>query len=35
MENNIDACCHCAYCHRELGDEQAALAALLRTFTYD
>ena len=35
MENNIDACCHCAYCHRELGDEQAVLAALLRTFTYD
>ena len=35
VENNIDACCHCAYCHRELGDEQAALAALLRTFTYD
>ena len=35
VENNIDACCHCAYCHRELGHEQAALAALLRTFTYD
>ena len=35
LENNIDACCHCAYCHRELGDEQATLAALLRTFTYD
>ena len=35
MENNIDACCHCAYCHKELGRGQAALAALLRTFTYD
>ena len=35
VENNIDACCHCAYCHRELGHEQAALAALFRTFTYD
>ena len=35
VENNIDACCHCAYCQKELGHEQAALAALLRTFTYD
>ena len=35
VENNIDACCHCAYCHKELGRGQAALAALLRTFTYD
>lgn len=29
------ACCHCAYCQRELGHEQAALEALLRTFAYD
>ncbi len=34
-ENSIDACCHCAYCHQELGHEQAALAALFRTFVYD
>ena len=27
VENNIDACCHCAYCHKELGRGQAALAA--------
>ena len=35
VENNIDACCHCAYCHRELGHDQETLAALLRTFAYD
>lgn len=35
VENNIDACCHCAYCRRELGDSEAALAALFRTFVYD
>ena len=35
VENNIDACCHCSYCHKELGHDQAALAALFRTFTYD
>ena len=35
VENNIDACCHCAYCHRELGGSEAALAALFRTFVYD
>lgn len=35
VENNIDACCHCAYCHKELGHEQAALATLFRSFTYD
>lgn len=23
VENNIDACCHCAYCHKELGHEQS------------
>ena len=35
VENNIDACCHCAYCHKELGHDQAELAALLHTFVYD
>ena len=35
VENEIDACCHCAYCHKELGHDQAALAALFRTFAYD
>lgn len=35
LENNIDACCHCAYCHDVLGQSQQALAALLRSFTYD
>ena len=35
VENNIDACCHCAYCHRELGHGQAALTALFRSFLYD
>lgn len=35
VENNIDACCHCAYCHRELDHGQEELAALFRTFSYD
>ena len=35
VENNIDACCHCAYCREQLGQPDAALAALLRTFAYD
>ena len=35
VENNIDACCHCAYCHKELGHDREALAALLRSFAYD
>lgn len=35
VENNIDACCHCAYCQKELGHEQEALETLLRTFAYD
>lgn len=34
-ENNIDACCHCAYCQNELGRSEKALAALFRTFAYD
>lgn len=35
IENNIDACCHCAYCQEQLGREEEALAALFRTFFYD
>lgn len=35
MENNIDACCHCSYCWEKLGQPEAALAALFRTFAYD
>ena len=35
VENNIDACCHCAYCHEQLGRPDAALTALLRSFAYD
>ena len=35
VENNIDACCHCAYCLHELGQADEALAALFRTFAYD
>ena len=35
VENNIDACCHCALCHKELGHDPEVLAALFRTFTYD
>ena len=35
VENNVDACCHCAYCHEELGQPEAALGALFRTFAYD
>ena len=35
VENNIDACCHCACCHEALGQPEQALAALLRSFAYD
>ena len=35
VENDIDACCHCAYCQEKLGRPEAALAALFRTFSYD
>ncbi len=35
VENEIDACCHCAYCQERLGRPEAALAALFRTFSYD
>lgn len=35
VENKIDACKHCAYCHSEQGDSGAALQVLLRSFLYD
>ena len=35
VENNIDACCHCAYCLEKLGRTEQALRALLRSFAYD
>ena len=35
VENNIDACCHCAYCYERMGRQEKALQALLRSFTYD
>ncbi len=35
VENDIDACCHCAYCQEQLGRSEQALASLLRTFAYD
>nr|WP_325232947.1 glycosyltransferase family 2 protein [uncultured Oscillibacter sp.] len=35
VENNIDACCHCAYCHEQLNQPGEALAALFRSFSYD
>ena len=35
VENNIDACCHCAYCLEKLNRPRQALAALFRAFVYD
>ena len=35
VENNIDACCHCAYCYERLERPGQALQALLRSFAYD
>ena len=35
LENNIDACCHCAYCYEALGHSEDALRALFRSFSYD
>ena len=35
MENNIDACCHCAYCYERMDQPEAAVRALLRSFAYD
>lgn len=35
IENNIDACCHCAYCQYELKKPEKALISLMRSFSYD
>ena len=35
VENNIDACCHCAYCYERLKRPEQAFQALLRSFAYD
>lgn len=35
IENNIDACRHCAYCQYALEHEQDALRSLLHSFVYD
>ncbi len=35
VENNIDACCHCAYCRERMGQSEAVPAALFGTFLYD
>lgn len=35
LENKIDACKHCAYCHYGLEQGDKALMALLRSFSYD
>ena len=35
VENCIDACCLCSYCREQLGQADAALAALFSTFVYD
>lgn len=35
LENEIEACRHCAYCHYGLGEDDKALAALFRSFACD
>ncbi len=35
LENQIDACRHCAYCWYGLGEAEKALEALLSSFAYD
>lgn len=35
VENNLDACRCCACCRERLGQPEAALAALFRSFAYD
>ncbi len=35
VENNIDACCHCAYCYERMDRPEQALQSLLRSFAYD
>ncbi len=34
-ENNIDACCHCAYCYERMEQPEKAVQSLLRSFVYD
>lgn len=35
VENNIDACCHCAYCYEHMEQPEKAFQWLLRSFAYD
>ena len=35
LENNIDACCHCAYCYERMEQPEKAFQSLLRSFAYD
>ena len=35
IENNIDACCHCAYCYERTDRPERALQSLLRSLAYD
>ncbi len=35
VENNIDACYHCAYCYERMDRPEQALQSLLRSFAYD
>ena len=35
VENNIDACRHCAYCYERMDQLEQALQSLLRSFAYD
>lgn len=35
VENNIDACCHCAYCCERMEQPEKALQSFLRSFAYD
>lgn len=35
VENNIDACRHCAYCYNGLGNSKKAMQALFGSFSYD
>ena len=35
VENNIDACCHCAYCYERMNQPEKALQALFRSFAFD
>lgn len=35
IENNIDACCHCAWCYEKMSEPEKAFQSLLRSFRYD